>query len=94
MRRLAVIFAVLLLFLQPNSVNTTSRGVIGLFGDIGGAGTPLQPADAASPPSPPLPSVSLQSIFFSPPSLAGLDPHKITTLIATGDVIPGALSQL
>lgn len=86
MRRLAAIFAILLLFLQPNSVGTTSRGLIGLFGES--TGTPFQPADAASPPPPPLPGVSLESIFFKPPSLAGLDPHKITTLIATGDVIP------
>src|SRR5579864_2628682 len=88
MRRLAAVFAILLLFLQPNSVDTTSRGLIGLFGDVSGAGTSIQPANAASPPAPPLPSVSLQSIFFAPPPLAGLDPHKITTLIATGDVIP------
>src|SRR5579862_6177291 len=88
MRRLAAIFAILLLFLQPNSVDTTSRGLIGLFGDSGSTGTTIQPADAASPPTPPLPGVTVQSVFFGKPSPTGLDPRKITTLIATGDVIP------
>ena len=89
MRRLAAVFVILLLFLQPNSVATTSRGIIGLFGEVGDGGSATSPADAASPPPPPVPEVSLQSIFMTPPPYLGrLDPSRITTLIATGDVIP------
>lgn len=88
MRRLAALFAVLLLFLQPKGVDD-SRGLIGLFGEATDAQLPFQPADAASPPTPPLPDVTLQSVFDPPTALpARLDRHRITTLIATGDVIP------
>jgi poly-gamma-glutamate synthesis protein (capsule biosynthesis protein) len=59
-----------------------------LFGEVSDGG-PVQPADAASPPAPPLPGVSLQGIFIDhAPYLGDLDPKLITTLIATGDVIP------
>lgn len=86
MRRIAIVFAILLLFLQPRGVDAP-RGLIGLFGETAGA-YPIQPDDAALPPLP-LPSLSLKGIFFGPrPSLKYLDPRKITTLIATGDVIP------
>jgi poly-gamma-glutamate synthesis protein (capsule biosynthesis protein) len=87
MRRLAIVFAVLLVLLQPRAVDTR-RGLVGLLGES--AGTPFNtiPANAASPPLP-MPRISLNSIFGPhPPSFAHLDPRKLITIIATGDVIP------
>src|SRR5690242_3299082 len=86
MRRVAIVFAILLIFLQPRGVDAP-RGLIGLFGETAGA-YPVQPEDTFEPPLP-LPSLTLKGIFFgSPTSLKNLDPRKITTLLATGDVIP------
>ena len=54
MRRVAIVFAVLLIFLQPHSMDTP-RSLIGLFGESTGshAGTTqLHPSDNLSPPSP------------------------------------------
>ena len=89
MRRLAVVFAVLLILLQPHGVDAPRRLIVGLFGESVNATAPIVAAQPGNPPAPPLPSVSLHGIFNEPPpSLARLDPKKITTLLATGDVIP------
>jgi poly-gamma-glutamate capsule biosynthesis protein CapA/YwtB (metallophosphatase superfamily) len=88
MRRVAIVFAILLIALQPRTAGAP-RGLIGLLGDMAGAQEQLFPATTDSPPSPPLPAVTVQSVFSTAPAgLIGLDKHKITTLIATGDVIP------
>ena len=88
MRRVAIVFAILLIALQPRTAGTP-RGLIGLFGEMAGAQENLFPSTTDSPPPPPPPSVSVQSVFDGPPpSLIGLDTRKFTTLIATGDVIP------
>jgi poly-gamma-glutamate capsule biosynthesis protein CapA/YwtB (metallophosphatase superfamily) len=87
MRRLAVIFAILLIFLQPRA-GDAPRGPIGLLGDSVAGSIQLLPADPASPPVR-LPSVTTSSVFSPHPvSFAHLDKHKLITLIATGDVIP------
>jgi poly-gamma-glutamate synthesis protein (capsule biosynthesis protein) len=84
---MAVIFAVLLILLQPRALNTP-HGLIGLFGEAAPNRTDMLPADAASPPLP-IPLVSVDSVFAAHgPSLSRLDPRKLVTLIATGDVIP------
>lgn len=88
MRRLAAIFAILLVLLQPHGVGAP-RGLIGIFGDTGDpTAIPPSPADPASPPTPPLAALTLSGIFGGLPSLARLDPRKLITLLATGDVIP------
>ena len=95
MRRLAIVFAVLLLILQPR-VAGAPRGVIGLLGEpVGTAATPI-PTPARTPARPihvvKLPVVSLASVFaVHPPSLAGLDKSKLVTVMATGDVIPARM---
>jgi poly-gamma-glutamate synthesis protein (capsule biosynthesis protein) len=90
MRRLAIVFAVLMLLLQPRPANT-SRGLIGLLGEATGptpTPTSVPPAAAsASPTPPPLPTVTLATVFEShAPSLANLDKSKLITLITTGNV--------
>ncbi len=40
-----------------------------------------------------LPAVTLTSIFGHKPPLTGLDPRKLVTLVATGDIIPGRTSN-
>ncbi len=97
MRRLAIVFAVLLLMIQPRAA-TAPRGAIGLLGErvdstAKSVSTPAPvrtPARASQVVK--LPEVSLSSIFAArPPSLAGLDRRKIVTIMATGDVIPARM---
>jgi poly-gamma-glutamate synthesis protein (capsule biosynthesis protein) len=87
MRRLAVMFAILLILLQPR-MGDAPRGPIGLLGDSAASPVQLLPANSASPP-PRVPSVTIASVFSPhPASFAHLDQHKLITLIATGDLIP------
>ena len=52
----------------------------------------IRPAAARGGPAA-LPPLTLQAIFGPKPTLAGLDPHKLITIVATGDVIPGRTSN-
>jgi poly-gamma-glutamate capsule biosynthesis protein CapA/YwtB (metallophosphatase superfamily) len=87
MRRFVIVCAVLLILPQLRA-GDTRRGVADLFGDSAGTAFATIPADASSPPVP-MPKLTLASIFGPrPPSFAHLDPRKLITIIATGDVIP------
>jgi len=101
MRRLAVVFAVVLLIIQPRAANAPG-GLIGLLGvRVGPTAAPVatltpqrSPTPAPSPTPRPLklPAVTLASVFAAhPPSLTGLDKSKLITIMATGDVIPARM---
>jgi poly-gamma-glutamate capsule biosynthesis protein CapA/YwtB (metallophosphatase superfamily) len=77
MRRLAIVFAVLLLILQPGLLTK-------------GSGTPARPprpTPTRITPTP-LPAVSIASVFAPHAAATKLDISKLITLIATGNVIP------
>lgn len=46
------------------------------------------PSPSSSPSSSPQPTLSLASIFDTPPDLKGIDPKRMVTMAVTGDVIP------
>jgi poly-gamma-glutamate capsule biosynthesis protein CapA/YwtB (metallophosphatase superfamily) len=87
MPRIAIAFAVLIILLQPWAAKS-HRWLEFPFSRTSGAPFATIPANAGSPPAP-LPRVTLAAIFDPrPPSFARLDPRKLITIIATGDVIP------
>ncbi len=97
MRRLAIIFALLLLLIQPRATDAP-RGVIGLFGErISTTAKPVAtpvPARKRAGTSHPvkLPVVTLSGVFAArAPSLAGLDTRKLITIRTTGDIIPARM---
>ncbi|MGH2388505.1 MAG: CapA family protein [Chloroflexota bacterium] len=95
MGRLPIILSVLLVAGLAFAVHTT-QGIGGISRETTAGAGPTQRASTADNPARAprvkLPSVSIDSVFAPhPPSFAGLDPHKLITLIATGDVIPARM---
>jgi hypothetical protein len=85
MRRLAIVFAVLLLILQPRAANAP-RGLIGLLGEA--RGTPSSTKHVtATPPAKAQPTLAIAGVFAArPPSLAKYDSRKLITILSTGNV--------
>jgi hypothetical protein len=69
---------------QPTASRSSSSPTTG-----GAPGSPTTSAATASPSQAPAGALTLESIFDKQPDLSGIDPKRVVTMVATGDVIPG-----